>query len=135
MKGLDGVDWDKLWADCESKGDLKPWYIERFKALLHEHSDELPQINIHELHPYPDPMWDKYKCLGNYIGGMKSDLQGAVLDKIIIDTDLKRRINCFDKYHFTAFTGEFTTREEINTFNAILTDVINYLERQADASR
>lgn len=132
-KGLDGIDWDSLERECEQEGNMKKYWLERFIALRDEHSDELPELEMKEFLGYNElhPMWYKYKCSAAYIIGLSGELVlGAIRDGVITDKSLRQRIRCFEKYKFNFGKGLFTSPEEIDLINIILTDVINHLSEK-----
>ena len=122
-KGLDefNLDYDNM----KEANRLREFYRELFKTLRDEYSDELPEQDVRDLHWNPaDPLFNKFKCQGNYFAGLKSDIFGLLSDRLIFDKELKARLICFSKYERQ---NDFTSKEEINLVNIILTDIISYL--------
>src|SRR3989339_2116691 len=101
------------------------WYKERFYWLRDKHYDDLPEIDVRDMNiPYDDPRYNMFKCQGNYISGLKSDLQSALLDKIFDNHELKNEIKEFLNFKFGFSEGKFTTQEEIDKCNTMLNKLI-----------
>ncbi|OGF25744.1 hypothetical protein A2303_07145 [Candidatus Falkowbacteria bacterium RIFOXYB2_FULL_47_14] len=108
----------------------KKWYQERFHWLRDEHLDDLPEEDVRNIIPSNDPRYNMFKCQGNYISGLKYDLESALMDGMIRDESLKKDVKEFLKFKFGFSEGKFTTREEIDKCNTILDKVIDYLDNK-----
>ncbi|MCK5211503.1 hypothetical protein KAJ89_02260 [Candidatus Parcubacteria bacterium] len=106
----------------------KEYFLKRFHWLKDDHSDELPDQDVRELYAHGHPKCDTFKCQGNYIAGLKHDLEGALIDKTFDNPEFEKKVKEFLTYKFNF--NRFTTREEIDMINKILDEVINYLENK-----
>ena len=107
----------------------RQWYLKRFHWLRDEHSDELPVEDVRKAFPFGHPRCNTFKCQGNFIAGLKADLESALLDKIFDDTVLIGKIKAFIARKSSSFEGKFTTADEISKINEILNEVIHSLEK------
>ncbi|HLD81755.1 MAG TPA: aminotransferase class I/II-fold pyridoxal phosphate-dependent enzyme [Patescibacteria group bacterium] len=92
----------------------------------------LPDVSVSSLATLDDKghfVGDNYKCRGNYIFGLSGTLSRAINDHVISDSELIAKIQQFKSHDFRYVHGERTAPEEITMINALLADVIQYLEK------
>lgn len=104
---------------------LRPYFEARKKGAL-------AQYYLNQFYSFKDDdsRFNKSKCRDNYILSLSLNLEAAIADGAIKDSDLEEKIKKFRKHDFNYHHRKFTTKQEINMINQILDDVIDYLENK-----
>jgi hypothetical protein len=115
----------------KDKKALQGIYINAFKNLRDNWSDELPEEDVRNLATLDEQgrfVGDKYKCRGNFLFALKSEIVGAKRDELLTDMDQDTQ-DVLDRLsaHKFDFTRR-TTREEIDLMNKTLNVLIAFLE-------
>jgi hypothetical protein len=126
----------KSYYHAKKDGILLQYYLNKLISKRDDYLDDLPEEDVRNLATLDEKgcfKVDNYKCRGNYIVGLSLTLQEMIENNAINESELIEKIMQFRHYDFSYYHDKFTTKEEINMINQILTDTIEYLKIKKDS--